>query len=81
MNAAIIVFREGLEAVLILAAITASFVGARRRLRRPLIGGAARRPGRDVVTWVLAQTLLRSLASTARSSRRWSAWWRSACCC
>ena len=32
-NAAIIVFREGLEAVLILAAITASFVGVRRRLR------------------------------------------------
>ena len=29
-NSAILVFREGLEAVLILAAITASFVGARR---------------------------------------------------
>ena len=31
-DAAIIVFREGLEAVLILAAITASFVGIRRRI-------------------------------------------------
>ena len=40
-NAAIIVFREGLEAVLILAAITASFVGIRRRLRRPVLVGAA----------------------------------------
>ena len=39
-NAAIIVFREGLEAVLILAAITASFVGAERRLRRPVLVGA-----------------------------------------
>ena len=39
-NAAIIVFREGLEAVLILAAITASFVGIRRRLRRPVLVGA-----------------------------------------
>ena len=39
-NAAIIVFREGLEAVLILAAITASFVGVRRRLRRPVLIGS-----------------------------------------
>ena len=39
-NAAIIVFREGLEAVLILAAITASFVGARRA---PAPAGADRR--------------------------------------
>ena len=39
-NSAILVFREGLEAVLILAAITASFVGVRRRLRRPVLIGA-----------------------------------------
>ncbi len=39
-NTAIIVFREGLEAVLILAALTAGLVGARRRLRRPLLFGA-----------------------------------------
>jgi high-affinity iron transporter len=60
-NAAIIVFREGLEAVLILAAITASFVGVRRRLRRPVLIGAAGGLLVSVVTWVLAQTLLRSL--------------------
>src|SRR6478609_7947934 len=35
-NSAIIVFREGLEGVLILAAITASMVGLRARLRRPV---------------------------------------------
>jgi high-affinity iron transporter len=40
-NAALIVFREGLEAVLILAAITASMVGANRRLRKPILRGAA----------------------------------------
>ena len=45
-NAAIIVFREGLEAVLILAAITASFVGARRRMRRPVLVGAGAGPAR-----------------------------------
>ena len=60
-NAAIIVFREGLEGVLILAAITASFVGVRRRLRRPVMVGAFLGLVASVVTWVLAQTLLRSL--------------------
>lgn len=60
-NAAIIVFREGLEAVLILAAITASMVGARRHLRRPVMIGAVGGLLVSLVTWVLAQTLLRSL--------------------
>lgn len=60
-NSAIIVFREGLEGVLILAAITASMVGARRRLRRPVMIGAVAGLAVSVVTWVLAQTLLRSL--------------------
>jgi high-affinity iron transporter len=60
-NSAIIVFREGLEAVLILAAITASFAGARSRMRRPVLFGAALGLLASVLTWVLAQTLLRSL--------------------
>jgi len=60
-NAAIIVFREGLEGVLILAAITASFVGARRRMRRPVMVGAALGLLVTMITWVLAQTLLQSL--------------------
>ncbi len=60
-NSALIVFREGLEAVLILAAITASFVGVRRRLRRPVLIGALGGLLVSVLTWVLAQTLLQSL--------------------
>ena len=60
-NSAIIVFREGLEGVLILAAITASMVGLRRRLRRPVFIGALAGLAVSIVTWVLAQTLLRSL--------------------
>ncbi len=60
-NAAILVFREGLEAVLILAAITASFVGVRRRMRRPVLIGAGLGLLASIVTWVLAQTLLASL--------------------
>jgi high-affinity iron transporter len=60
-NSAILVFREGLEAVLILAAITASFVGARRRLRRPIFIGALLGLVASGITWLLAQTLLQSL--------------------
>ena len=61
-NSAIIVFREGLEGVLILAAITAlrwSACGAGCGARC----SSARSPAfaAGVVTWVLAQTLLRSL--------------------
>ena len=60
-NTAIIVFREGLEAVLILAALTAGLVGAKRRLRRPLLLGAAAALLASVSTFVVAQTLLSSL--------------------
>jgi high-affinity iron transporter len=61
-NSAIIVFREGLEAVLILAALMASMVGPQRRYRRPLLGGAALALAASVVTWIVAQTVLGSLA-------------------
>jgi high-affinity iron transporter len=60
-NSAIIVFREGLEAVLILAAITASMVGLRATLRRPVFLGALAGLIVSVFTWVLAQTILESL--------------------
>jgi high-affinity iron transporter len=58
VNSAIIVFREGLEAVLIFAAVTASFLGANKRRRRPVVAGAAVAFGATVITWFLAQLLL-----------------------
>jgi high-affinity iron transporter len=61
-NSAIIVFREGLEAVLILAALMASMVGAQRRLRKPLLAGVGLALVASAVTWVVAQTVLGSLA-------------------
>ena len=63
VNAAIIVFREGLEAVLILAAITASFVGAKSRLRRPVLLGALAGLGATALTWVIAQMILHQLSN------------------
>jgi high-affinity iron transporter len=60
-NSAIIVFREGFEAVLILAALSASLVGPRRHFRRPLFGGVGLALAVSVLTWVAAQTILTSL--------------------
>jgi high-affinity iron transporter len=54
VNSALLVFREGLEAVLVLAAFTASFVGARRGLRKPVAGGAALALAASVATWFVA---------------------------
>jgi high-affinity iron transporter len=62
-NAAIIVFREGLEAVLILASLMGSLkLGEQRRYRRPLWWGAVVALLASVLTWLLARGLLSSLA-------------------
>jgi high-affinity iron transporter len=61
-NSAIVVFREGLEAVLILAALMASMVGANRRYRRPLLVGVGLALVASAATWAVAQTVLGSLA-------------------
>ncbi|HEV7918004.1 MAG TPA: FTR1 family protein [Solirubrobacterales bacterium] len=57
-NAAMIVFREGLEAVLIFAAVTASFLGANKRRRRPVVAGAAGAFGAAVLTWFIVKAIL-----------------------
>jgi high-affinity iron transporter len=61
-NTAVIVFREGLEAVLILAALMAGMTGAQAHLRRPLLAGAAAAFVASVATWGIAQTVLGSLS-------------------
>lgn len=57
-NAAMIVFREGLEAILILAAITASFQGANRGRRLPVMVGAAGAAAATAATWFVVVALL-----------------------
>lgn len=60
-NSSMIVFREGLEAVLILAAVTASFLGANRAHRRPVFMGSVAALGAAVLTWVAAGEVLHRL--------------------
>lgn len=50
MDIAVLVFREGVECILVLAAITASLVGASRFYRRLGVALAMRRPQ----AWALA---------------------------
>lgn len=57
-NSAIIVFREGLEAVLILAAVLAPLLGTQRRFRRPVALGALVAFAASVGTWFVAQAIL-----------------------
>jgi high-affinity iron transporter len=62
VNSALIVFREGLEAILILAAITASMIGARAPLRQPIYRGALLALPASGLMFVLALLLLDSLS-------------------
>ena len=51
IDSAILVFREGLETILVLAAITASFRGANQLYRKPVAAGGALALGAGVATW------------------------------
>jgi high-affinity iron transporter len=51
IDSAILVLREGLETILVLAAVTASFLGGNRVYRRPVAVGGAAALGMGVVTW------------------------------
>ncbi len=61
-NSALIVFREGLEAILIIAAITASMLGPRAPLRRPIYRGALLAIPASMLLFALAILLLDSLS-------------------
>jgi high-affinity iron transporter len=58
LNSAILVFREGLEAILILAAVTASFLGGNRVYRRPVAAGGAAAMLVGVGTWLFVVWLI-----------------------
>ncbi|MGB3328501.1 MAG: FTR1 family protein [Thermomicrobiales bacterium] len=61
-NAATIVFREGLEAVLIFASLIASMIGSNQRYKRPLAYGAIVAFLTTALLFMLAQTVLSSLS-------------------
>ncbi len=58
----VLVFREGLESILVLAAITASMVGAAERYRVPVALGAMAGFAASVVTWKIAVGVVQALS-------------------
>ena len=61
LDIGVLVFREGLECILVLAAITASMTGARQTHRRPVALGAGIAFGATLVTWLIAVRIVGSL--------------------
>src|SRR5436190_4636229 len=61
LDIGVLVFREGLECILVLAAITASMTGARQTHRRPVALGAGVAFGATLVTWLIAVRIVGSL--------------------
>jgi high-affinity iron transporter len=57
-DSAVLVFGEGLECILVLAAVTASFLGGNRALRRPVAAGAGVGVVASLATWFVAIAVL-----------------------
>lgn len=62
LDIAVLVFREGLECILVLSAITANMIGARRSLQRPVAAGASAAFVATLLTWGIAIRIVDSLA-------------------
>src|SRR5213082_2627042 len=62
MDIGILVFREGLECILVLAAITASMTGPKRAHRRPVALGASFAFIATLITWLIAVRIVGSLS-------------------
>jgi high-affinity iron transporter len=54
LDSAVLVFREGLETILVLAAVTASFRGTDREYRKPVAAGAGVAVLASIGTWFVA---------------------------
>jgi high-affinity iron transporter len=64
LDIAVLVFREGLECILVLSAITANMVGPRRSFQRPVAAGAGAAFIVTLITWRIAIGLIDSLADS-----------------
>jgi high-affinity iron transporter len=65
LDTAILVLREGLEAILVLAALTASFVGPQSNYRRPVAAGVVVGLLATVATWFIAVAVLDAISAPA----------------
>ncbi len=64
LDTGLLVFREGLEMILVLSAITASMMGTNQGYRRPIAAGAGGGFLATVITWFIAVGILNSLTQS-----------------
>jgi high-affinity iron transporter len=64
LDIAVLVFREGLESILVLAAIIASMRGEKQSHRKPIVAGAGVAFVATLVTWFVAVGIVTSLGSS-----------------
>ena len=64
LDIAVLVFREGLECILVLTAITASMVGDKQPHRRPVMTGAGIAFIATLITWFIAVGIVNNLAQS-----------------
>ena len=62
LDIGVLVFREGLECILVLAAITASMTGRKQMHRRPVAAGAGIALGATLLTWIIAVRMVGALS-------------------
>src|ERR1700730_17057967 len=67
LDIGILVFRERLECILVLAAITASMTGAKQTHRRPVAVGAGMAFGATLITGLIAVRIVDSLSENVRA--------------
>jgi high-affinity iron transporter len=63
VDTGVLVFREGLECILVLSAITASMMGAHQGYRRPIAIGAGIGLGACLMTWFVVVGILSALSN------------------
>lgn len=64
LNIAVLVFREGLECILVLTAITASMIGEKQSHRRPVFAGAGIAFIATLITWFIAVGIVTNLGQS-----------------
>jgi len=62
LDISVLVFREGLECILVLSAVTANMVGPRHSLQRPVAAGATAAFLASILTWYIAISIVDSLS-------------------
>jgi high-affinity iron transporter len=64
LNIAVLVFREGLESILVLTAVTASFKGNEAKFNRPVAAGVATGFVATLLTWGIAVRILNDIGQS-----------------